>query len=61
MAKGGWEYLRVRCSDAESEKVLVKQPIAVFVEKVYESGDLSGLGIGVYPDVQMVADADPRD
>ncbi len=44
--KKGWEYLWVRYTDAEDAKVLVKQPAAVYVEKVYESGDFSGLGIG---------------
>ncbi len=44
--KKGWEYLWVRYADAENEKVLVKQPAAVYVEKVYESGNFSGLGIG---------------
>ena len=45
--KKGWEYLWVRYSDAEDQKVLVKQPTAVYVEKVYESGNFAGLGIGV--------------
>jgi len=47
--KKGWEYLWVRYADAEDDvaKVLVKKPLAVYVEKVYELGDFSGLGIGV--------------
>lgn len=45
--KKGWEYLWVRYADAEDENTLVKQPIAAYVEKVYEEGDLSLLGIGV--------------
>jgi len=45
--KKGWEYLWVRYADAEDEKVLVKQPIAVYVEQVYDEGDFAGLGIGV--------------
>ena len=46
--KKGWEYLWVRYADAEDEpsKTLVKQPIAAYVEKVYESGNFAGLGIG---------------
>lgn len=44
--KKGWEYLWVRYADAENEQVLVKQPIAAYVERVYEEGDFSGLGIG---------------
>ena len=44
--KRGWEYLWVRYADAESEDVLVKQPIAVYVEQVYEEGDYAHLAIG---------------
>jgi hypothetical protein len=46
--KKGWEYLRVRYADDEdaAAKVLVKKPIAAYVERVYENGDFSGLGIG---------------
>jgi len=46
--KKGWEYLWVRYADEEdaAAKVLVKKPIAAYVERVYEDGDLSGLGIG---------------
>lgn len=44
--KKGWEYLWVRYADVEDEHVLVKQPLAVYVERVYESGDFSALGIG---------------
>ena len=47
IAKPGWAYLWVRYADDVSEKVLVKQPIAIYVEKVYEDGDFSGLAIGV--------------
>ena len=45
--KGGWEYLWVRYADAEDADTLVKQPVAVYVERVYEYGDFSLLGIGV--------------
>lgn len=44
--KRGWEYLWVRYADAEDEQVLVKQPIAVYVERVYDEGNFAGLGIG---------------
>ncbi len=44
--KKGWEYLWVRYADAEDQNVLVKKPIAVYVERVYEEGDFSLLGIG---------------
>jgi hypothetical protein len=29
-------------------KAIVKKPVAVYVEKVYEEGDFAGLGIGSY-------------
>jgi len=45
--KKGWEYLWVRYSDSEDPiaKVLVKTPIAVYIEQVYPYGDFSLLGI----------------
>lgn len=48
IAKKGWEYLWVRYADTEdaASNTLVKQPIAAYVEKVYEDGSFSGLGIG---------------
>ena len=38
----------VRYTDAEdaTAKAIVKNPVAVYIERVYEEGDLSGLGIG---------------
>ena len=47
--KWGWEYLWVRYADAEdaTAKALVKRPVAVYVEKVYDVGDFGLLGIGV--------------
>jgi hypothetical protein len=45
--KKGWEYLWVRYADAEDQNVLVKQPIAAYVEQVYLLGNFSALGIGV--------------
>lgn len=44
--KRGWEYVWVRYSDVESESVLVKQPIAAYVEQVYRTGNFLTLGIG---------------
>jgi hypothetical protein len=44
--KKGWEYLWIRYADAEDENVLIKRPIAAYVEKVYDLADFSGLGIG---------------
>lgn len=47
ISKKGWEYLWVRYVDAEdaAAKAFVKKPQAVYVERVYEEGDFSGLGI----------------
>jgi len=47
IAKKGWEYLWVRYQDAVDDvsNNLVKQPLAVYVEKVYEEGDFSTLRI----------------
>lgn len=48
IAKKGWEYLWVLYEDAEdlAAQRLVKKPLAAYVERVYESGDFSLLGIG---------------
>lgn len=48
IAKKGWEYLWVRYSEVEdtSAKVLVKRPVAAYVERVYDLGNFAGLGIG---------------
>ncbi len=48
IAKKGWEYLWVRYADTEdtASNTLVKQPVAAYVEKVYEDGSFSSLGIG---------------
>jgi hypothetical protein len=45
--KKGWEYLWVRYADVDdlAANVLVKRPIAAYVEKVYELGDFAGLGL----------------
>jgi hypothetical protein len=49
IAKKGWEYLWVRYNDQEDTvaKVLVKRPVAAYVEQVYGYGNFAGLGIGV--------------
>jgi len=46
--KKGWEYLWVRYADMEdtNAKVLVKRPIAAYVEQVYELAGFGPLGIG---------------
>ena len=48
IAKKGWEYLWVRYADTEDtgSNTLVKQPVAAYVEKVYEDGNFAALGIG---------------
>ncbi len=48
ISKGGWEYLWVQYGDDvdAAAKVRIRKPVAVYVERVYESGDFSGLGIG---------------
>jgi len=47
-AKKGWEYMWVRYADSEDAgaNAIVKKPVAVYVEKVYEEGNFAGLGIG---------------
>lgn len=44
-AKKGWELLWVKYKEEVSENSLVKQPIAAYVEKVYETSTFSNLGI----------------
>jgi hypothetical protein len=46
ITKRGWDYLWVRYADAEDQNVLVKQPIAAYVERVYLDGNFALLGIG---------------
>ena len=45
IAKLGWHYLWVLYADDQSEGFVVKRPVAVYVEQVYEEGDFSVLGI----------------
>jgi hypothetical protein len=44
--KRGWDYLWVRYVDDEHADTLVKRPASAYVERVYEDGDFSNLGIG---------------
>ncbi len=48
ISKRGWDYLWTRYADSEDPvaHVTVKKPIGVYIEKVYEDGDLGDLGIG---------------
>ena len=47
IAKGGWEYLWVRYADTDdtTAKIPVRRPLAAVVERVYDSGDFTGLGL----------------
>jgi hypothetical protein len=45
-SKKGWDYMWVRYADNVDGDNIVKQPVAVYVERVYEEGDFGGLGIG---------------
>ncbi len=44
-SKKGWEYMWVRYKDAVDQNEWVKVPASVHVEKVYQDGDFSQLGI----------------
>lgn len=46
-AKKGWEHLWVRYRDVKDDaaKMLVKRPIAAYVEQVYPDGNFAGLGL----------------
>lgn len=48
IAKKGWEYLWVEYEDVEwpDGSLLVQQPMAAHVERVYDAGDFAALGIG---------------
>lgn len=48
IAKKGWEYLWTLYQTAEDTdaKMLVRKPIAAYIEQVYRYGDFTGLGIG---------------
>lgn len=49
IAKKGWEYLWVRYQEAEdaTARMLIRKPVAAYVERVYREGTFSALGIGV--------------
>lgn len=47
ISKGGWEHLWVLYSDNVDQNTLIKRPAAAYVERVYDAGDFSLLGIGV--------------
>lgn len=47
ISKEGWHYMWVRYADTEDagSKSVVKKPVAVYIERVYDYGDFSLLGI----------------
>jgi len=47
ISKNGWEYLWVQYAEDvdATAKVRIKKPVAVYIEKVYDSGPFSSLGI----------------
>ena len=47
--KGGWEYMWVRYQQVADETAgrIVRRPLAVYIERVYEATNYSLLGIGV--------------
>lgn len=48
ITKRGWEYMWVRYADADDNvsKTLIKYPLSVHIEQVYQTVDFSLLGIG---------------
>jgi len=44
--KGGWEYLWIRYVDGDANGITTRVPERVYVERVYDPGDFSTLGIG---------------
>ena len=46
IAKKGWEYLWAMYGKTESNGRVVQEPVAAYVEQVYEWGSFSNLGIG---------------
>lgn len=49
ITKKGWEYLWVQYAKDvdDTKKVILKKPVAVYIEKVYDEASFSSLGIGV--------------
>jgi hypothetical protein len=44
--KAAWDYLWVAYRNAQSENKITQQPFAVYVERVFDEGDFSLLGLG---------------
>ena len=48
ISKQGWDYLWVQYAPEvdDGKKILIKKPVAAYVEKVYQASGFAGLGIG---------------
>jgi len=48
ISKQGWEYMWVQYAPDvdDGRKILIKKPVAVYVEKVYQASNFAALGIG---------------
>jgi hypothetical protein len=44
--KPGWAYVWFRYQDTADANQLIKRPVAAYVERVYDEGDFSQIGIG---------------
>ena len=45
-AKPGWAYVWFRYQDTSDAHQLIKRPVAAYVERVYDEGDFTQIGIG---------------
>jgi hypothetical protein len=47
--KAGWDYMWVRFEESEDGDAfaIVKRPVAVYIERVYERCDFAAIGVGV--------------
>jgi hypothetical protein len=45
--KPGWAYVWFRYQDTADANQLIKRPVAAYVERVYDEGDFTQIGIGV--------------
>ena len=46
ISKGGWHHLWVLYADDVDQNTFIKRPVAAYVERVYNAGDFSQLGVG---------------
>jgi hypothetical protein len=44
--KPGWAYVWFRYQDTADANQLIKRPVAAYVERVYDEGDFTQIGIG---------------